>query len=215
MKNGAYQPTSRQHYYSEMPRLMVFSDIHTDLRALKKAMDVEADAYIAAGDLVNWGRGLDRMAEPMLAKASTTYILPGNHESAADTAAFCARHGFHDFHESTFELGEFQVAGLGYSSPTPFATPGEYSEKEMGERLAKFATLDPLILICHAPPYDTELDQIHEGLHGGSRAVRQFIEKCQPRHFFCGHIHEAEGVVIQMGKTRAMNVGKSGYLFEW
>ncbi len=194
---------------------MVFSDIHADLRALRTAMEVEADVYVAAGDLVNWGRGLNKMAEPMLPKAASTYILPGNHESAADTAAFCARYGFHDFHGATFKLGDFYVAGLGYSSPTPFATPGEYSEEELGERSAKFVGLDPLILICHAPPYDTALDCIHEGLHGGSRAVREFIEKHQPRHFFCGHIHEAEGVAIQMGKTRAMNVGKRGYLLEW
>ena len=48
----------------------------------------------------------------------------------------------------------------------------------------------------------------------GSRAVREFIEKHQPEYFFCGHIHEAEGVVFQMGATRAMNVGKKGYLLE-
>ena len=58
------------------------------------------------------------------------------------------------------------------------------------------------------------LDRIHDGLHAGSRAVREFIERVQPAHFFCGHIHEAEGVVIQIGATRAMNVGKKGYLLE-
>lgn len=198
-----------------MARLMVFSDIHADLHSLKKVMSIEADAYIAAGDLVNWGRGLDKMVEPMLAKASKTYILPGNHESATDTASFCVRHGFHDFHCTTFDLSGYHVAGLGYSSPTPFATPGEYSEGEMGERLAKFSDLKPLILICHSPPFGTDLDQIHEGLHAGSHAVREFIEKYQPAYFFCGHIHEAEGVVIQMSATRAMNVGKRGYLLEW
>jgi Icc-related predicted phosphoesterase len=44
--------------------------------------------------------------------------------------------------------------------------------------------------------------------------VREFIEKHQPEYFFCGHIHEAEGVTIEMGRTRAMNVGKKGYLLE-
>ena len=72
----------------------------------------------------------------------------------------------------------------------------------------------PQVLICHSPPLGTELDRIKKGLHGGSRGVREFIEKYQPAHFFCGHIHEAEGVVMQMGATRAMNVGKKGYLLE-
>lgn len=198
-----------------MPRLLVFSDIHNDARALQTAMGVEADMYVVAGDLVNWGRGLDKMAPWLAPKADRVYIMPGNHESAADIEAFCKSNGFNEFHGKSLELADMRIAGLGYSSPTPFATPGEYTEEEMGEQLGKFATYRPHVLICHAPPLNTELDQIHEGLHAGSRAVREFIEKYQPAHFFCGHIHEAEGRVIQMGATRAQNVGKRGYLLEW
>ena len=69
-------------------------------------------------------------------------------------------------------------------------------------------------MICHSPPLNTALDFVHDGLHAGSSAVAAFIEKVQPVHFFCGHIHEAEGKVIQIGATRAMNVGKKGYLLE-
>jgi Icc-related predicted phosphoesterase len=36
----------------------------------------------------------------------------------------------------------------------------------------------------------------------------------RPAHFFCGHIHEAEGVSIEIGGTRAHNVGKKAYLLE-
>lgn len=194
---------------------MVFSDMHNDLRALQMAMSVEADWYVCAGDLVNWGRGLDKMAAPMLPKSDRVYVLPGNHESATDIAEFCAQHGFHDFHGRSLLAGGVHIAGLGYSSPTPFATPGEYSEAELGERLGKFASLDPLILICHAPPLNTSLDRIHAGLNGGSQAVRDFIEVHQPRQFFCGHIHEAEGASLRMGATLARNAGKKGFLLEW
>jgi uncharacterized protein len=193
-----------------MARLLVFSDIHNDARALKKLMAVDADYYFAAGDLVSWGRGLDQMGEIMQPRAARVYVLPGNHESEADIAVFCKKFGFVNFHGACLEIQGAHVAGLGYSSPTPFDTPGEYTEEEMASRLAKLG--DPSVLICHAPPLDTPLDRVHEGLHAGSRAVREFIEKHQPAHFFSGHIHEAEGVVIQMGVTRAMNVGKQGYL---
>jgi Icc-related predicted phosphoesterase len=197
-----------------MPRLLVFSDIHNDSRALETLMDIEADFYFAAGDLVSWARGLDKMAEPMQRRAEHMYVLPGNHESEKDIAGFCERHGFINFHGGTLAIGDTHIAGLGYSTPTPFDTPGEYSEQEMAARLEKFAGLKPLVLICHAPPLETDLDRIKTGLHAGSRAVREFIERVQPGHFFCGHIHEAEGKVIQMGATRAMNVGKKGYLLE-
>ena len=197
-----------------MARALIFSDIHNDAAALKKLMAVEADAYFAAGDLVSWGRGLAKMGEAMRARAGRVYAMPGNHESAREIEEFCAAFGFVNFHGATAEIGGVRFAGLGYSSPTPFDTPGEYSESEMAARLEPFARWKPQVLICHAPPLGTPLDRIREGLHGGSRAVREFIEQQQPAHFFCGHIHEAEGVAIQMGATRAMNVGKKGYLLE-
>ena len=197
-----------------MSRVLIFSDLHNDRPALEKLMAVEADAYFAAGDLVSWGRGLTKMGEAMRARAGRVYAMPGNHESAQEIEEFCAAFGFVNFHGATAEIGGVRFAGLGYSSPTPFDTPGEYSESEMAARLEPFAAWNPQVLICHAPPLGTPLDRIREGLHGGSRAVREFIEQQQPAHFFCGHIHEAEGVVIQMGATRAMNVGKKGYLLE-
>ena len=72
-----------------------------------------------------------------------------------------------------------------------------------------FGELAPLVLICHAPPYGTPLDQVRPGLHAGSTAVRDFINQHQPEYFFCGHIHEAEGVAIEMGKTRGAECGQS------
>jgi hypothetical protein len=197
-----------------MARLLVFSDIHNDARALKKLMDIEADYYFAAGDLVSWAKGLDKMGEVMKRRAGRMYVLPGNHESAADIGSFSGRFGFTDFHGRMLEIGGVHVAGLGYSTPTPFDTPGEYSEQEMALRLEKLRGLKPLVLICHAPPLNTPLDRIRDGLHAGSRAVKDFIEAEQPAHFFCGHIHEAEGVVFQMGGTRCQNVGKKGYVLE-
>jgi hypothetical protein len=197
-----------------MTRILIFSDIHNDARALEKLMHTDADAYICAGDLVNWGRGLEKMAPLLTPHAERVFVMPGNHECERDISEFCQRHGFINFHEAKIELGGMRFAGLGYSTPTPFDTPGEYSEAEMAVRLGKFAEWKPQVLICHAPPLDTPLDRVKEGLHAGSRAVREFIEKYQPAYFFCGHIHEAEGVVIQMGTTRAMNVGKKGYLLE-
>jgi Icc-related predicted phosphoesterase len=103
---------------------------------------------------------------------------------------------------------------LGYSSPTPFNTPGEYTEQEIAAKLQPFDSLQPLVLICHAPPKNTALDCIRSGLHAGSESVREFIEQRKPQYFFCGHVHEAEGVEVTMGSTRAVNVGKKGFLLD-
>jgi Icc-related predicted phosphoesterase len=195
-------------------KLLIFSDIHNNLKALERLMDQEADYYFAAGDLVSWAKGLDACGEILKRRANKVYVLPGNHESATQITAFCAKFGLHDFHERTMQIGKYYVAGLGYSSPTPFDTPGEYTEAQITQKLALFAALQPLVLICHAPPLDTPLDRVRDGLHAGSQAVREFVDRYQPEYFFCGHIHEAEGVTIEMGKTKATNVGKRGYLLE-
>ena len=188
---------------------MIFSDIHNDLAALRSVLETDADHYIAAGDLVSWGRGLDACGEVLRLKAGKVWALPGNHESADQIASFCEKFGLRNFHDRTIEAGGHQFAGFGYSSPTPFDTPGEYSEEELAARLAKFAGIPELILICHAPPHGTDLDRIKPGVHAGSRSVRAFIEANQPDYFFCGHIHEAEGREIRMGKTTSMECRKA------
>jgi uncharacterized protein len=195
-------------------RLLIFSDIHADHTALAKLLDTDADLYFAAGDLVNWGRGLDRVGPILARRADRMYVFPGNHESDADIARLCADFGLHNFHGGTLETDSYKIAGLGYSNPTPFDTPGEYSEEELAERLSRFASLSPLILICHCPPRDTPLDRVRQGVHAGSSAVREFIEAHQPDYFFCGHIHEAAGAAVELGRTRCRNVGKKGYLLE-
>ena len=160
-----------------MIKALIFSDIHNDRATLERLLAIEADAYFAAGDLVSWARGLDKMGEVMKPRRERVYVLPGNHESADQVAGMCARYGLHNFHERHFQVGKWSVAGLGYSSPTPFNTPGEYCEPQLADRLQRFAELDPLVLVCHAPPYGTPLDRIREGLHAGSTAIRDFIQQ--------------------------------------
>ena len=195
-------------------RLLVFSDIHGKKSALERLMDIDADYYFAAGDLATWGRGLEQLAPVLQKRAERMYVIPGNHESEADIARLCEQCGFHNFHGQTIQLAGYTVAGLGYSNPTPFDTPGEYTEQELAARLEKFSGLDPLILICHAPPKDTKLDRAGEGQHFGSTAVRDFIDRHQPAYFYCGHIHEAAGREDTIGRTVGWNVGIEGKVLE-
>ncbi len=195
-------------------KLLVFSDLHSDRAALERLLKIDADYYFAAGDLGNWSRGLDEMGALLATRAPRVYVLPGNHESESDIENLCARYNLENLHGRSIELNGWHVAGLGYSNPTPFHTPGEYSEAQLAAHLEPFAALSPLILICHAPPRNTPLDRAGAGRHFGSTAVAHFLELPPPRYFFCGHIHEAAGVTAQLGPTTAVNAGKKGYLLE-
>ena len=195
-------------------KLLLFSDIHQDLRALEALMAIPADIYIAAGDLATWARGLPECGRILKPRGDKVWVLPGNHESARDIADFCAAFGFRNFHEQAWQVGRWWVAGLGYSNPTPFNTPGEYSERELARRLRKFAGLEPLVLVCHCPPLGTDLDRMGPGRHAGSRSIGEFLAAHPPAYFFCGHIHECAGVEVELGPTKAANLGKKGYLLE-
>jgi uncharacterized protein len=195
-------------------KLLVFSDIHSDLRALERLMSIEADYYFCAGDLVNFSRGLDAMGEILKKRGDRVYVIPGNHETAAQVTELCESFGLNDFHGKRMEIDGFHVVGLGYSNRTPFDTPGEYSEEELDMHLHQFDGVQPMIAICHVPPYGTMLDRITNLKHAGSKSMRDFVRREQPRFFFCGHIHEAAGAQDKLGATSAMNVGKKGYLLD-
>ncbi|HVB34474.1 MAG TPA: metallophosphoesterase [Patescibacteria group bacterium] len=195
-------------------KILIFSDIHGDTRALDRLLAQPADLYISAGDLSVFGRHLERCGERLRQASRPVWVLPGNHETELENRDFCGRYGLVDFHRQTRRLGETQWAGLGYSNPTPFDTPGEFSEQEIAEALAPFDGLAPLYLVVHFPPWGTALDEVAPGRHAGSRVLREWVERHQPPYLFCGHIHECAGRTDQVGATKCFNVGKAGYLVE-
>ena len=199
-------------------KVLVFSDIHGDTRALEKLVTQPADVYIAAGDLSTFGKDLDRCGEIMKPLGEKVWVLPGNHETHEETRAFCDRFGFCDFHRQVRELksknGMTQWAGLGYSNITPFNTPGEYTEEEIAQALAPFDNLKPLYLVVHFPPQGTRLDEFAAGKHAGSPTLREWVDRVQPLYLFCGHIHECGGRGDRIGTTQGFNVGKKGYTVE-
>ncbi len=110
-------------------------------------------------------------------------------------------------------IGFFGVSAAPHS---PLRTPYEISEEEIARRIAtgfeQVKGAKKKVLVPHAPPYKTKVDKVFMGLHVGSKAVRDFIERAQPHLCICGHIHEARGQDT-IGKTKVVNCGpaRSGY----
>jgi Icc-related predicted phosphoesterase len=195
-------------------RVLIFSDIHGDVGALARIVAQSADVYICAGDLATFGKGLDKCGKALESLGEKLWVLPGNHETHDDIRAFCRRFGFVDFHRRVLETNSTPWAGLGYSNITPFKTPGEYTEEEIAEALAAFGSIAGLHLVIHVPPYGTRLDEYAPGKHGGSTALRAWVEREQPSYLFCGHIHETAGLSDRLGATQCINVGKEGFTLE-
>lgn len=66
------------------------------------------------------------------------------------------------------------------------------------------------VLVSHVPPYGTH-DKAFIGIHGGSKELRELVDKFKPKLVLCGHIHEDPGIT-KIGNTTVVNcsMGKRG-----
>jgi len=121
--------------------------------------------------------------------------------------------------------GGYEMITLGYANRTPWKSPREATEEELGRMIERLASglshPESSIFNLHVPPYGTELDKapavdsdfryVKDGLtvkmiHAGSTAVRASIEAHQPLVGLHGHIHESKGFV-RIGRTLCLNPG--------
>jgi len=119
------------------------------------------------------------------------------------------------------------MISCGWSNPTPWHTPREYSESDLAAQIdvmmSRVRHPESAILNMHVPPYASGLDDAPEldaslqvqATMGqtrfkpvGSTAVRAAIERYQPLVGLFGHVHEARGA-IKIGRTVCINPGSN------
>ena len=196
-------------------KILAFSDLHL---ARARAADLvaasaEADLVIGAGDFCNMRQGLDEAMDLLRTITAPMVVVPGNAESAPDLRA-AALPNMTVLHGSGTKIGNLRLFGLGYGVPvTPFgAWSCDLSEAQASAMLAPCTTAG--ILILHSPPKGLA-DVTSTGQSVGSTAIRDAIERIQPRLAFCGHIHDSWGVTGQIGTTRVVNLGPTVNWFEF
>jgi uncharacterized protein len=167
-----------------------------------------------------------KLAEERLGGSEVRVIVtPGNDdEFAVDDVIEAA--GFIEPAEGRVtRIGDrHEMLSLGWSNETPWDTPRECSEDELGEKIAALADqiedMENAIFNIHVPPYGTGLDNAPELADAttvrrggtmkavGSTAVRDAILTYQPLLSLHGHIHESRGSQ-RLGRTLAINPGSS------
>jgi Icc-related predicted phosphoesterase len=195
---------------------VALTDIHgkdENIDSIRVAL-AEADAIIISGDITHFGREKEtiKVLENIKRYNSNILAVSGNCDYPGVETAL-DEYGF-NINGSVKHVNGFLVTGLAGSLPCPGRTPNEFTEEELKAVLEKSISEVPapqnMILVSHQPPVNTLNDQVSEGVHVGSRAVRTFIEKYQPLVCFTGHIHE--GISIDtIGKTKIVNPGPLWY----
>lgn len=195
-----------------MTRILAFSDLHRSRRATAAILEAapEADLVIGAGDFAVMREGLEEAMARLAPIAEKAIYVPGNAESVEELSAAT---GATVLHGEGIERAGLKIFGLGYAVPvTPFgAWSCDLPEGEARRLLARMEEAD--ILISHSPPKGVA-DLTSAGVSVGSEAVREAIERVQPRLCLCGHIHDSWGRTGRIGRTEVHNLGPSVHWFE-
>ncbi len=202
-------------------------DEFNSLQNDKAAVD-ELFHQLARERLNNW---ID-LAETRLKGTGIRCFVTGGNDDDPEVLSVLKRSGTEAFvaceGEAVLIDEDHYMISVGYSTPTPWNTPREISDEQLGayieEMVKKVPDMNKAIFNFHDPPKDSTLDTcpmldwstdpptpiVKAGqivMHGaGSASVRQAIEKYQPTLGLHGHIHESQGV-IKIGRTTCVNPG--------
>lgn len=191
---------------------IVLSDLHEHTAHLRHLAAAIRDAalVVLAGDLTMFGgqREAARVVDDVRALNPRVVAVPGNTDHRPVLDYLEAERS--SLHARSVEIDGVALYGVGGSNPTPFGTPFELSEDQIGAHLA--AAHDSIrdvrvrVLVSHAPPFESGVDRLWTGRPVGSRAVRAHVERTQPSLVLSGHIHEARGVG-SVGSVPVLNPG--------
>jgi Icc-related predicted phosphoesterase len=201
-------------------RIVSFGDVHMSLQTIKRLAPelAHADLAIISGDLTNFGGRDDaeQVVDAVERRARQVLAVSGNLDQR-EVMDFLRERGI-SLHGESRRIGDLGIFGCGGSNVTPFRTPTEFSEEELGASLDRgynqVSDAPHVLMVCHTPPANTATDRISTGQHVGSPTVRAFIEKHQPEVCITGHIHESPGV-DRVGRTTVLNAGllrEGGYI---
>lgn len=215
-------------------KILSAGDLHGDSGLAKKLADKASkenvDLVILCGDLTHGDEKTDNLIGPFLKQGKKVVLVPGNHESVA-TADFLSKiYGVKNLHGYGIKIFDPKSDSKHFSSKAKdnkyvglFGCSGvnigihQVTDKEAYDMLMKghhyIADADVKIMVSHVHPSGTKMEKFTQFFEG-SKALRRAIDKLHPDIMLCSHVHEAEGLEEKIGKTRVINVGSKGKIFE-
>lgn len=192
------------------------TDIHGNVAPIEKIGEQlkKADVVCISGDITHFGgtNETGQVIDAVSRYAQHVLAVSGNCDYR-DVEAYLEEKDI-NLHAKVKKINGVGFLGLGGSLETPFNTPNEYTEADLGRFLGHArASLPkdlPVIMVSHQPPFKTACDKLSSGQHIGSREVYAFIKQHQPLVCFTGHIHESVAI-DNIGKTQVVNPGQLGH----
>ena len=195
-------------------RLLVFSDVHVDLNAAKRLVELSCsvDIVLGAGDFSSNHQGLEKTINVLSGIKKPLLMVPGNNESFHELSRVSSQfENMQVLHGTGLSLNGFDFWGLGAGVPeTPWDWSFDLSENEAFLMLEDCP--EKSILITHSPPKG-HVDKAG-GSNFGSESILECVKKKKPLWVFCGHIHECWEKESFLGGTKILNCGPNGRVIE-
>jgi Icc-related predicted phosphoesterase len=201
-------------------KFLAISDIHGSKKSLKelKEKSKQVDIVLLAGDFTVFENDIHQILKKINSWKRKTFLIQGNHETPEVVEAVSAKYPYLIYlDERYYIIDNYLFIGI---EGNGFTKKDEYFEEVSKEFLPiikehrkEFGTEAKIILMTHAPPYNTKCDVV-AGEHAGNNSIRKFISKSQPDLCVCGHIHESAGNEDFIKKTLVVNAGKKGKIID-
>ncbi len=192
-------------------KILSFVDIHGSMSAFKKIKQKakNADIIVCGGDFTIFEQGIDHFLSVFDKLKKPFLIIHGNHEEDDIIRHLCKKHkNLFFLHKNHFVKDDILFLGWGGGGFSLRDREFEKHSKKF-EELIKKNNDKAVVLVTHAPPYNTKLDLIVRG-HHGNKSFTDFIKKNKIDLVLCGHLHENEGKMDKIGISTVINPGPYG-----
>jgi hypothetical protein len=188
-------------------KILAFADLHGDIRTLNKIIkkSKSVDVVVCAGDLSNFSMDLEIVLNKLKKIEKPLLIINGNHELDYELKKLCKKYKFIFIHKTQYDIEDYSFVGFGGGGFSQIDKEFENWAKKFKKRKGK-----KIVLVTHAPIFNTKLDFLKGLGHVGNKSMRKFVDKIKPILVICGHLHENFNVTDEIKKTKLINPGKEG-----
>src|SRR3989338_1692893 len=189
----------------------IHGDTNLVQKLVAKADKENVDVVLLCGDLTGYV-DTKNIIRPFIEKGKRVLFVTGNHDGLAIGDFFAAHYNAKHLHGSYAVYNDVGIFGCSLANVGLDALSDDDFFYTLGKGFEKVINLDKKIMVTHVHPSHTNMESITG--FPGSYGIKKAIDRFQPDIVFCSHLHELSGFEEKLGKSRLINVSRTGKVIE-